>query len=80
MTSMGWKSRRSATRTRASSVVDFSIFPHLDVFPENTLAEAERWATDLGQPAYALDDQTAITVSSGVVEVVSEGRWEQLRT
>ncbi|MDP9166757.1 MAG: Type 1 glutamine amidotransferase-like domain-containing protein [Actinomycetota bacterium] len=60
----------------ALGVVDFSIFPHLDGFPENTLADAERWAADIGGRAYAIDDQTAITVTSGTVEVVSEGRWK----
>ena len=59
-------------------VVDFSIFPHLDVFPENTLAEAERWAVDIALPAYALDDQTAIKVTGDLVEVVSEGNWKRL--
>jgi dipeptidase E len=58
-------------------VVDFSIFPHLDYpgFPENTMAEAERWAALIGGPAYAIDDQTAIKVEDGKVEVVSEGSW-----
>jgi len=56
-------------------VVDFSIFPHLDAFPTNTLADAERWAVDIGVPAYAIDEQTAITVVDGSVEVVSEGQW-----
>ena len=58
-------------------VVDFSIFPHLDYegWPENTMAEAERWAADLKGPAYAIDDQSAIKVVDGVVEVVSEGHW-----
>jgi len=59
-------------------VVDFSIFPHLDNpgLPENTMANAERWAADLGVPAYAIDDQTAIKVVDGTVEVVSEGHWK----
>jgi dipeptidase E len=58
-------------------VVDFSIFPHLghELMPENTLAEAERWAADIGGPAYAIDDQTAIKVADGTIEVVSEGNW-----
>jgi hypothetical protein len=58
-------------------VVDFSIFPHLDYpgFPENTMANAERWAVDIGGPAYAIDDETAIKVVDGKVEVVSEGNW-----
>ncbi|BCY09756.1 Type 1 glutamine amidotransferase-like domain-containing protein [Actinoplanes sp. L3-i22] len=63
---------------RTLGVVDFSIFPHLDAFPTNTLAHAERWAAGLGVPAYVIDEQTAITVVDGSVEVVSEGRWTKL--
>ena len=58
-------------------IVDFSIFPHLDheQMPGNTMADAERWAADIAGPAYAIDDETAIQVVDGVVEVVSEGHW-----
>jgi dipeptidase E len=65
----------SAPDDRTLGVVDFSIFPHLNAFPENTIADAERWAADLGAPAYAIDEQTAIKVVDGSVEVVSEGEW-----
>ena len=59
-------------------IVGFSIFPHVDHpdLPENTMAEAERWAAGLPNPAYAIDDQTAIRVVDGTVEVVSEGHWK----
>jgi dipeptidase E len=67
----------AAKDDRTLGVVDFSIFPHLDLFPTNTLAEAERWAAEINGPAYAMDDQTAIKVAGGTVEVVSEGRWKQ---
>ena len=60
---------------RTLGVVDFSIFPHLNAFPTNTLAHAERWAAGLDNPAYAIDEQTAIVVVDGSVEVVSEGEW-----
>lgn len=70
----------SAKDDKTLGLVDFSIFPHLDVFPTNTLAEAERWVTEIDGPAYAIDDQTAISVVDGVVEVVSEGRWFRLRS
>src|SRR3712207_4503631 len=60
---------------RTLGVVDFSIFPHLNAFPTNTPAHAERWAAELAAPAYAIDEQTAITVVDGSVEVVSEGEW-----
>lgn len=62
---------------RTLGVVDFSIFPHLNAFPTNTLAHAERWATDIGVPAYAIDEQTAIQVVDGGVEVISEGTWKE---
>lgn len=65
----------SAPDDRTLGVVDFAIFPHLDAFPGNSLADAERWAADIGIPAYAIDEQTAISVVDGVVEVVSEGNW-----
>jgi dipeptidase E len=57
-------------------VVSFSIFPHLEVFPSNTVAEAERWAAGIAAPAYAIDDETAITVVDDTVAVVSEGLWK----
>ncbi len=58
-------------------LVGFSLFPHLDhpMLPENTMADAERWAEGLGVPAYAIDDETAIRVADGAVDVVSEGHW-----
>lgn len=58
-------------------LVDFSIFPHLDHpgFTENTMACAERWATRIGGPSYAIDDETAIRVVDGQVDVISEGNW-----
>ncbi|MGO4594276.1 Type 1 glutamine amidotransferase-like domain-containing protein [Leifsonia sp. 2TAF2] len=59
-------------------VVDFSIFPHLDYpgWTQNTLEAAHRWAAQLPGPAYAIDEQTAISVRDGDVEVISEGQWE----
>jgi dipeptidase E len=62
---------------RALGVVDFSIFPHVDhpMLPENTMAAAEQWAAGLSNPAYAIDDDTAVKVVDGAVEVVSEGSW-----
>jgi dipeptidase E len=61
-------------------IVDFSICPHVapDGMPGNSMAFAERWAADLGVPAYAMDDQTAIKAVDGTVEVVSEGNWKLL--
>ena len=64
----------------ALGIVPFSIFPHVGnaYCPWNTMANAERWAAKVEIPAYATDDQTAIQVVDGTVEVVSEGSWRLL--
>jgi dipeptidase E len=61
-------------------IVDFSICPHLaqEGMPGNSMAEAESWAAEISGPAYAIDDETAIKVTDGTVEVVSEGYWKLL--
>ena len=46
------------------------------MLPENTMADAERWAAGISAPCYAIDDQTAIKVVDDTVEVVSEGNWK----
>ena len=60
-------------------LVEFSMFPHLDHedLPDNSMADAERWAAGMSVPAYAIDDQTAIQVVDGEVKVVSEGHWKR---
>lgn len=68
-----WKSASESDETLG--IVDFSIFPHLDLFPSNTMANAEKWAASIGVPGYIMDDETAIKVIDGDVEVISEGRW-----
>lgn len=74
---VGWKAPWGDDR--ALGLVDFAIFPHLDhpQLSENTLANAEKWAASLDCPAYAIDDETAIRVVDGVVDVVSAGHWHR---
>lgn len=73
---VGWKPPTGGDR--ALGIVDFSLFPHLDHerFPENSMENAEKWSTGVPVPGYAIDDQTAIKVTDGVVEVISEGHWK----
>jgi dipeptidase E len=73
---VGWKPPTGGDRTLG--MVDFALFPHLDHedLPYNTMANAEKWAAGVPVPGYAIDDQTAIKVTDGVVEVVSEGHWK----
>jgi dipeptidase E len=70
--------KRTFVTAQGTGLVDFALIPHLDHerFPENSLANAEKWAARLPVPTYAIDDQTAIKVTDGAVEVVSEGRWK----
>ena len=54
------------------------MFPHLDHpdLPDNSMANAERWAASMPTSAYAIDDQTAVKVTDNTLEVVSEGHWK----
>jgi dipeptidase E len=63
---------------QGAGLVDFALIPHLDNedHPDASLANAEQWAARLPVPVYAIDDQTAIKVTDGAVEVVSEGHWK----
>lgn len=72
---VGWKPPTGADETLG--LVNFSIFPHLDNedLPDNTISNAEKWAAGISAPCYAIDDETAITVTGDAVEVVSEGHW-----
>ncbi|WP_161884340.1 Type 1 glutamine amidotransferase-like domain-containing protein [Deinococcus alpinitundrae] len=59
-------------------LVDFALLPHLDHerHPESSMAKVERMAAEVPVPTYGIDDQTAIKVQDGIVEVVSEGHWK----
>jgi dipeptidase E len=63
---------------KALGLVDFAVFPHLERedMPDTSLANIEEWAAGLSVSAYAIDDQTAIRVVDGNVQVVSEGDWK----
>lgn len=68
---------------RAMGLVDFALCVHLDnpdpIFEDNSMANIERWAAGVPIPTYAIDDETALKVSGGTVEVVSEGHWRLFR-
>jgi dipeptidase E len=73
---VGWKPPSGGDETLG--LVEFSMFPHLDhpALPKNSMADAERWAAGMTVPAYTLDDETAIRVTDGTVDVISEGHWK----
>ncbi|HEY0734910.1 MAG TPA: Type 1 glutamine amidotransferase-like domain-containing protein [Herpetosiphonaceae bacterium] len=59
-------------------LVDFVIRPHLNSewFPHITIERMEQAAARVDVPLYAIDDQTALKVVDGSVEVISEGEWK----
>lgn len=59
-----------------AGLVDFAIIPHVEYDDHHDVANAEKWAGRLPAPTYAIDDETAIKVIDGTVEVVSEGHWK----
>jgi dipeptidase E len=70
--------RRILVTAHGAGLVDFALIPHLDheEHPDASLANAKTWAARLPVPVYAIDDQTAIKVTDGTVEVVSDGHWK----
>jgi len=63
---------------QGAGLVDFAVIPHLDHVhhPDASLANAEKWAARNPAPTYAIDDETALKVTDGTVEVISEGHWK----
>jgi dipeptidase E len=59
-------------------LVDFALLPHMDHddHPESSAAKVERMSAEVPVPTYGIDDETAIKVVDGTVEVVSEGHWQ----
>lgn len=59
-------------------LVDFALLPHLDHkdHPESTTANVARMSVEVPVPTYAIDDETAIKVVDGTIEIVSEGHWK----
>jgi dipeptidase E len=60
---------------RGLGLVDFAVTVHVDTEGFNTSADVEKWASGIPVPTYALDDQTALKVAEGNIEVVTEGNW-----
>ena len=59
--------------------VDFHIRPHFNSsdFPNVDKENLTEVARDITEPVYGIDDQTAIVIEDGKIEVVSEGKWEK---
>ncbi|GEK79363.1 Type 1 glutamine amidotransferase-like domain-containing protein [Agrococcus baldri] len=60
-------------------LVEVALHPHLGRpdMEDATLERIGRWAAGVPVPVYAIDDDTALSVVDGAVEVVSEGTWQR---
>jgi len=69
---------RTIVTAHRAGFVDFALIPHLnhENHADASVANAEKWAGRVPVPVYAIDDQTAIKVTGGIVEVISEGHWK----
>lgn len=61
----------------ALNFVDFYIRPHFNSvdFPHANKENIEQIAKDSEKPVYAIDDQSALKVVDGTIEVISEGEY-----
>lgn len=60
-------------------LVGFHIRPHLNSkdFPKVRIEYLQEIAKDVPESIYAIDDDTAVVVNDGNIDVVSEGEWKK---
>jgi dipeptidase E len=70
--------KRVLVTGQGAGLVDFAVIPHFGHadHPDASVANAAKWAAHIPAPTYAIDDETAIAVIDGNVQVVSEGHWK----
>src|SRR6478609_1665699 len=70
--------RRTLVTANGMGLTQFAMIPHFENkdHQDASSANAEKWASKLPIPVYAIDDETAIKVNDASVEVVSEGQWK----
>lgn len=63
---------------RALGHVGVTLYPHLGNpdMPDTNLENIEHWAAPIPVPVYAIDDDTALRVEDGTIDVISEGTWK----
>lgn len=64
---------------QGAGLVDFAVIPHFE-HPEHrdaSVANAAAWAARIPSATYAIDDESAVRVVDGAIDVVSEGRWQR---
>ena len=63
---------------KGAGLTDFAVIPHFDnpAFQDACGLNAEKWAAKIPAVVYAIDEQTAIKVVAGQIDVISEGHWK----
>jgi dipeptidase E len=63
---------------KGAGLTDFAVIPHYNNpdFQDACGQNAENWAAKIPAAVYGIDEQTAIKVVAGYVEIVSEGQWK----
>jgi dipeptidase E len=70
--------KRKIITARGAGLADFAIIPHFENknHPDAVGENAALWAAYVLLPVYAIDDQTAIKVVDGKVDIISAGSWQ----
>jgi len=58
--------------------IDIAMGVHMDNanMPDNDRDEIANWAASITVPTYGIDDDTALKVVDGAIEIITEGHWE----
>ena len=69
--------RRETEEMEGLNLVDFYFLPHLNSrwFKKMRKENIEEVAKEVDRPIYALDDESALKIIDGNIEVISEGEW-----
>jgi dipeptidase E len=69
---------RTFVTGKGVGLTEFAVIPHFNNpnHPDACGLNAEKWAAKIPGAVYAIDEQTAVKVTDGIVEVVSEGNWK----
>ncbi|MEI7452359.1 MAG: Type 1 glutamine amidotransferase-like domain-containing protein [Candidatus Falkowbacteria bacterium] len=62
---------------KALGFINFQICPHLNSphFAKNKVKNVDKIAQRLKETIYTIDNNTAIAVTGGKIEIISEGKW-----
>lgn len=71
------ENRLETEELKGLNLVDFYFLPHLNSehFKKMRRENIEKVGQEISRPIYALDDNSALKIINGKIEVISEGEW-----